>query len=402
MKNPFLPLLAFAAGVAALPASAATPTLLTPEDVAFHETALHSLATSRQPASESDSNASAGVKAMGNQPLPGTPQANRFRAYPPSCASYPLPDKASGPTLFASVVPLYAVSTQGPYIENVSVTVWRVTCSSSGRTGTPYASADAKNAITLIRFDRAADVDHKPTAYPTMPFIQVAQGTITFDDNVKSHPRVADEPNTVSSNVLYGAAIVDSATYVLENFPNANSSYFFFNKAFKLRINPFLNNVPPTNADIPAHVPTQETYPDAFAAIPITGYLATAWFDPAHPGEGIQTQVYVQGDGARTLFMSWFTYDQSGMPFWITGQGTFPAGAKSVAVEAAYQTGGGFAGDFEGTTSHTWGTIEFSFPDCDTMRFTYDGQTDEETAGPGGSGSREWRRLADVNGLTCE
>lgn len=399
MKNHFLSLLAFAAGAAAGPAAAETQTFLSPQEVAYHEAAMHALATSR--ASDSASIGTAGVKAMGDRPLPGTPEANRFRAYPPSCASYPLPNKASGPTLFTGVVPLYALSAQGAYIENVSVTVWRVACS-GGRVGTPYAPNGTPNAITLIRFDRAADVDHKPTAYPTLPFIQVSQGNISFDDTTKSHPRVADEPNTVAANVLYGAAMIDSTTYVLENFPNANSSYFFFNQAFKLRINPFLQNVAPTNVDVPAFAPTQETYPDAFAGMPITGYFATAWSDPTHLGEGIQTQVYVQADGARVMFLSWFTYDTAGMPFWIVAQGTFQPGAKSVVVDASYQTDGGFAGDFGNATSHPWGTLEISFPSCDTMRFTFDGHVADQTSGPSGSGSREWKRLADVNGLTCE
>lgn len=401
MKNHFLSLLAFAAGAAAGPAAAETQTFLSPQEVAYHEAAMHALATSR--ASDSASIGTAGVKAMGDRPLPGTPEANRFRAYPPSCASYPLPDKASGPTLFTGVVPLYALSAQGAYIENVSVTVWRVACS-GGRVGTPYAPNGTPNAITLIRFDRAADVDHKPTAYPTLPFIQVSQGNINFDDTTKSHPRVADEPNTVAANVLYGAAMIDSTTYVLENFPNANSSYFFFNQAFKLRINPFLQNVAPINADIPAYAPTQETYPDSFAGMPITGYFATSWFDPAHSGEGMLIDIYPQADGARSMFAAWYTFDQAGKPYWIIGQGAFQAGAKSITLQAAYQTGGGFAGSFDTAdlTLHDWGTLQINFPSCDTMRFTFDGQADDQTGAPGGSGEREWKRIADVNGLTCE
>ena len=42
------------------------------------------------------------------------------------------------------------------------------------------------------------------------------------------------------------------------------------------------------------------------------------------------------------------------------------------------------------------------FPDCNTMKFTYNGHTDAQTNGPGGSGTRTWTRLANINSLVCD
>ena len=46
--------------------------------------------------------------------------------------------------------------------------------------------------------------------------------------------------------------------------------------------------------------------------------------------------------------------------------------------------------------------MNISFPDCTTMNFDFNGSTDAVAGGPGGSGSRTWHRLAEVNGLNCE
>jgi hypothetical protein len=77
--------------------------------------------------------AGAGVNAATASTLSGPRIANPYRAYPPSCLADPLPDTPSGP--FTSFqMPLYSRDTGGNPVtpETVTVTIWRMACSSSG------------------------------------------------------------------------------------------------------------------------------------------------------------------------------------------------------------------------------------------------------------------------------
>lgn len=344
-------------------------------------------------------------KVMGNNVYPGTPGPNAFRAYPPSCAADPLPTEASGYT-WGATVPLYDVDQNNNVTtETVTVTVWRIACSSSGN-ATLYNPSGYLNAMTLMRIDRADDAD--TSRFPTMPIVQAAQGSIDFAQQA-SLVRVAAEPNTVVSEAAYGTLLTTSTTFVLENYPYVGSGYFTFSDAFTLQIDPQIRNVAPVDITIPAYSPTPAIYPDAYNPLPVDGYMGTAWYDPAHSGEGILAEVVdnynstTTAPTTRTFFAAWYTYDQLGLPFWITAQGTFPIGATSVTTTGYYQTGGGFAGSFgSSTTQHVWGTLTFSFPSCAEMDFSFNGQTDAQTNGPGGVGSRTWQRQADNNGMTCE
>jgi hypothetical protein len=236
----------------------------------------------------------------------------------------------------------------------------------------------------------------------------VAQGGIDYTQQA-SLVRVAAEPNTVVSEAPYDSLITTSTTYVLENYPYVGAGYFTFDDAFTLQLDPKVTGVSPVDLNILAYNPTPTSYPDAYNPLPIDGYMGTAWYDPAHSGEGILVEVvdnYISATVApttRTFFAAWYTYDQLGLPFWITAQGTFPIGATSVTTPGYYQTGGGFAGNFgSSTTTNVWGTLTFSFPNCAEMDFSFNGQTDAQTNGPGGSGTRTWQRQVDNNGMTCE
>lgn len=404
MKNSIRLTLALVAGAVAVPALADETRALSPAAIAAHQASVSTvhadlarLKAAARPATaqSSDTREKAGVKSE----FPGVPNASAYRAYPPSCAADPLPDQPSGPT-YSKRVNLYARNSAGDArLEPVTVTIWRIACSSSGRL-TPYNDDRAKNAMTLLRIDRDST---NSDFYPTFPQLLIDQGNNDYT-NPESLVRAAVEPNTVISEAWYDSPILTSTTYVLESYPFGEGYIHKYGYQFYLLVNPNTgDDRDMVEFDIPGYDPNQSSYPDAFAPLPIDGYFATTWYDPAHSGEGIQTQVYVQPNGMRTFFASWFTYDPLGLPFWLVGQGDFRAGDASVTINATYQTGGGFAGNFGGnTTGHPWGTITFSFPNCDQMHFTYSGQTDSQTNGPSGSGTRDWRRLSDVNGMSCE
>ncbi len=412
IKNLTLLTIALAAGVVAVPALADMRVPLSADAVASHQAANPSRLLTHVRASHPAAPGTAAgttAKVMGIHTQPGTPGPNDFRAYPPSCAADPLPDKASGPQYTASV-PLYATdpnNVQTAVIEVATVTVWRIACSSSGAHQI-YNPNGYPNAITLVRIDRHDDTITSDV--PRFPLLQVKQGSIDFTvagggRNPASFVRAAVEPNTVVSEMAFDNPVVTSTTYALENNPYQGSGYFAFSDAFTLRIDPFIAGVTPVDISVPAYIPSQATYPDAYTNLPISGYMSSAWYSPDHNGEGLVVQLLENPDGVtHAVFAAWYTYDALGLPFWLIAQGVINPGDKAMLnAPVTYLTGGGFAGNFGAAAdTHTWGTMSMSFPDCNTIHFTYSGQTDAQTAGPAGSGTRDWTRLASVNGLTCE
>src|SRR5690606_9026308 len=214
--------LVFACGAVAAHAAPAT---LTPAQAAARGGAVEAVLSARADAVE--------AKAFGTNERPGTPQANPFRSYPPSCAAHPLPNKPAGPAVSQRLV-LFKTnhSRTVALTEEVTVTVWRVPCSSSGAS-TRYSPDGGPNALTLVRIDRDAPLEGNNNVFPTVPFFRLEQGDIEFADSKLA--RVSIEPNTILSEVAYDAPIVVSTTFVLENYALDNYGYFTFSDAFKLK-----------------------------------------------------------------------------------------------------------------------------------------------------------------------
>ncbi|MET0232762.1 MAG: hypothetical protein ABW186_17660 [Rhodanobacteraceae bacterium] len=347
--------------------------------------------------------AGAGVAAV--QSTTGGPRvANPYRAYPPSCGSYPLPDTPSGGLIQSVTVPLYTRDSGGfagdP--ENATITIWRIACSSSGFES-PYNFDGGPNSMLLMRIDRSSpDQD----VVPTMPLL--TSGQTTSGGTTSAYIRAAQEPNTVVSELPFDASIfAPSTVLVLENYNSPSTlGLTYFDYQFNLTIDPVLDDSCTGCATIgvPNYEPNAQTYPAAFQDLPIDGYMSSAWYDPAHSGEGIMVQVYNNpGDATRTLFAAWYTYDANGIPFWLAAQGTAAVGSNTFSnVPVYYYTGGGFAGDFNSVTQHAWGTMNFSFPNCSQMDFDFSGAASDVAGGPAGQGSRSFKKIADINGLNCE
>ncbi len=334
----------------------------------------------------------------------GLPQANPLRTYPPSCLADPLADDPSG-IVFDKQVTLYQVRVnQNPSTENVSIRVWRVACSSD----TTF------NSATLMRIQRLGSNEGRRDAYPLFPAIQVAQNNSVNNvgfDSPKSFIRVVTEPNTIIADTLVDSPVINSTTYVLENYPYTGAGYFDFNLPFSIRFDNLINSGGITRffvTDVSLYNPTQQTYPDAFRSLPITGYQTAAYFDPAHGGEGMYVDIFevpASGSNPRRMVLqwAWFTFDDLGLPYWINGNVDFQPGAREVTSPAAWVEGGRFAGG-AGFNAQTklWGSVTFEFPSCGTFVFRYASNPGLPSGVPTGSGEREWIRLADVNGLTCE
>jgi len=328
-------------------------------------------------------------------------------AYPPSCLAWPIfGDLPIGPTWSRStpVALVDRTTLQQVGHENVDFTFWRVPC-------------DGGRSAVLLRISRAPAADrNRVVQFPPVPGLAVRQNSTTF------LARLAEEPNTQNSSLVPGALIAVGVTVVLENFlrndvlvggalkPGVSQGfadpYIDFNQALDLTIPAApdigLSPIPPP-LSIPAYDPSQ--YPNASAPLPITGYNAGSYFDPAHPGEGML--VGVMGDLAgdfmqrrSVITLAWFTYDQAGRPFWLYGNAGFTPGAREVSVALGYYANGGFAGASTGGRS-PWGTVMVTFPDCAAMRFSYAASANLPAPVPSGSGDRTWARLTQENGLSC-
>jgi len=392
------------AAVVACPFVLAAEIQLPPQPAAAHASA--GLARMQKIANDlkQQRDAQAGVNAVTATTLSGPRTANPYRAYPPSCLADPLPTAKSGPfTQFQ--MQLYTRDSLGNAVtpETVTITLWRMACSSSGNL-TPYNTDHGSNAALLMRIDRDSTVDGHGDVYPTFPSLYSNQSNSTGN-----LVRAAMEPNTVVSDGPYDAPVIVSTTYVLENYPYANSGFTYFDYDFTLVIDPVFDSTCTgcQSVDVRGYQPTQQDYPAAFANLPIDGYMSSAYFDPAHGGEGFVLEVYDNPGGTtRTVFAAWYTYDPLGIPFWLTAQGTVQVGANAMTGAPVYYfTDGGFAGDFGATsTIHNWGTMSMSWAHCNKLDFTFNGATDPSVvaSGPSGSGTRTWVRLSDINGLNCE
>jgi hypothetical protein len=338
---------------------------------------------------------------------------NSNAAYPPSCLNDGLtPFGATGlpyvadPNAKQFLLTLLAFdSSNGTFdIPEVDTfTIYRVPCSGGF-------------SATLLEIDRPTAVNGSTTQFPTFPNIFLTQNgngyaNCSSANGTCSYPRLPQDPNTFFSDTELESPLFYSSVYVLEYYqPSAtlSNSQIDYNQAFTLNVDTLSadasgNEIVGT-ANVPAYSPASfNNYPSSSAPMEISGYMSTNWSSPTQSGEGIVLQVYDNGDQAtRTLSFAWFTYDDMGLPFWLYGQGGFNIGATSVTATTVYFKGGSFEGSLSSGVPHTsWGTVTFSFPDCNDMNIAYSGSAAADN-GPTATGNATYSRVAGVNGLVCQ
>jgi hypothetical protein len=198
--------------------------------------------------------------------------------------------------------------------------------------------------------------------------------------------------------------------FVLENYYDPESPpqipQFDYNQAFTLVVDNLLSGGFAQNATYNVGTYNPAQYTAASQPLPISGYMSTNYSNPNESGDGMVLQVYDVGSFASPQYIlsfAWFTYDDSGVPFWLFGQSNgFAPGATTLNVPTYYFTGGAFAppSAHAPLSPISWGTVSLSFPNCETLSFNFNG-TAAAVNGPTGSGTRTFTRVADVNGLTC-
>jgi len=305
------------------------------------------------------------------------PLLNPDRAYPQSCLAVPLPSP-SGP--LANVQVLAYTIDQNYNVtgatEQITLTLWRSPCNGG--------KAALLGAVTR-------DSAHSNTwPAPLVPSLYVSQ------NGHESWARIALDPNTFSSSVGEGLdPFFDSLTFVFEEPYDLNVPYVDYSSALVVT-----NGNGGAFATFAAYNPAQ--YPTASLPLQISGYQTGNYGDPSG-GQGIQVEVAESStDNQRYLVLAWYTYDNSGISYWLFNSTAFTTGARSVAFPLGYYGGGGFAGGSGTVSAAVWGNITVSFPDCEHMVMTYGSVSGLPGGVPTGSGTRTFTRVTSINGVTCD
>ena len=127
--------------------------------------------------------------------------------------------------------------------------------------------------------------------------------------------------------------------------------------------------------------------------VPITQGFTGAWYDPTQSGHGIFLEVLPNNQ----LLAFWYTFSPDGtQQSWFGNVGAI--NGTTAMVAALQTTGGQWIPNFNpaNVTQPSWGTLTFSFTDCNH------GRVDFDSTMPGyGMGSMNLTRLTQPAGLTC-
>jgi hypothetical protein len=126
----------------------------------------------------------------------------------------------------------------------------------------------------------------------------------------------------------------------------------------------------------------------------ITPALTGSWYDPAQSGHGLHIEVLPD----YRFLAAWFTFDTTGtQQAWFMGVGTYSGNTATVA-SVVQPVGGRWIPNFDAAevVNRPWGTLTFTFTDCNH------GRVDFDSTAPGyGRGSMNLTRLTQPAGLAC-
>lgn len=121
------------------------------------------------------------------------------------------------------------------------------------------------------------------------------------------------------------------------------------------------------------------------------------WYNPSQSGHGFELTVVAPG----TVAVTWYTYNANGAPVWVSGvlDETAP-GVLSGNVN--YYHGMVFGQFVPGANvGYTWGSLRFTFLDCNTTRVEYNGTLRYQDGSGFGAGVLQLQKLASVQDVAC-
>ena len=128
------------------------------------------------------------------------------------------------------------------------------------------------------------------------------------------------------------------------------------------------------------------------ANIAIGPGITGAWYDPNQSGHGLSLEVLPN----NVMLAYWFTFAPDGQQAWFGGTG--PITGTTAVVTTALPTGGRWIPNFDPNqiVRNPWGTLTFTFSDCNHGRVDF-----SSSIGGYGAGHMDLARLTQPAGLTC-
>jgi hypothetical protein len=124
----------------------------------------------------------------------------------------------------------------------------------------------------------------------------------------------------------------------------------------------------------------------------IRGDLSGSWYNPEQSGHGLMVEVLDE----RHVVLAWYTYDSSGDPLWLFGQGR--ASGQDLTVELSAFSGGRPPADWAqgALVGEPWGTATMNVESCNTALLSWESEHPDF-----GSGELELNRLTWIQGQRC-
>ncbi|HEX6832758.1 MAG TPA: hypothetical protein VF132_04410 [Rudaea sp.] len=127
----------------------------------------------------------------------------------------------------------------------------------------------------------------------------------------------------------------------------------------------------------------------------IGGPISGLWYNPQQSGHGF-TITTAQNN---TFVAVWFVFTpNASAQSWVYMQGTYDPASTTVTVPATIESGTGFPPNFDHSkvAVTSWGTVTFTFTDCNTGTVSW-----TSTLAGYGSGTMPLKRLTAIPGLAC-
>jgi plastocyanin len=128
--------------------------------------------------------------------------------------------------------------------------------------------------------------------------------------------------------------------------------------------------------------------------VPISAGFTGAWYDPNQSGHGIFLEVLANNQ----ILAWWFTFAPDGTQAWFGNVGGIDPATNTATVAALKTQGGAWIPNFNpaNVTQPVWGTLVFSFTDCNHGRVDFNSSVTGY-----GQGHMDLTRITQIDTLSC-
>ena len=221
--------------------------------------------------------------------------------------------------------------------------------------------------------------------------------------------------NGLSQGQAFGDELVAATNYPLLRITNNATGHVFYARTHDHSSMGVAtgNAVVSTKFDVPAHIEdgasTLAVVANGIASPPVNvqvskstvpfaigAGISGSWYNASQSGHGFQIEVLPTNPPTLSAF--WFVFAPAGGQAWIGGTGTVAGDRAEIQAFQVAGAGALFPPNFNAANTHPqpWGTIVFTFNDCNT------GQVSWNSPDAGyGVGSLPIARLATPAGIAC-